>query len=81
MKEETRLLIESGERFLATNYSFEKRCELLKERGDNQTVLTLTTNVGEKQIDIEAFRPKSFVQDTIRTDFSPWQWMYRYDVY
>ena len=39
MKEETRLLIESGERFLATNYSFEKRCELLKERGDNQTVL------------------------------------------
>ena len=49
--------------------------------GDNETVLTLTTNVGEKQIDIEAFRPKSFVQDTIRTDFSPWQWMYRYDVY
>ena len=39
MKEETRLLIESGERFLATNYSFEKRCELLKARGDNQTVL------------------------------------------
>ena len=39
MKEETRLLIESGERFLATNYSFEKRCELLKERGDNRTVL------------------------------------------
>ena len=49
--------------------------------GDNETVLTLTTNVGEKQIDVEAFRPKSFVQDTIRTDFSPWQWMYRYDVY
>ena len=49
--------------------------------GDNETVLTLTTNVGEKQIDVEAYRPKSFVQDTIRTDFSPWQWMYRYDVY
>ena len=41
MKEETRLLIESGERFLATNYSFEKRCELLKARGDNQTVLDM----------------------------------------
>ena len=49
--------------------------------GDNETVLTVTTNVGKKQIDIAAFRPKSFVKDTIRTDFSPWQWMYRYDVY
>ena len=39
MKEETRLLIESGERFLTTNYSFEKRCELLKTREVNQTVL------------------------------------------
>ena len=39
MKEETRLLIESGERFLTNNYSFEKRCELLKTREDNQTVL------------------------------------------
>ena len=37
--------------------------------------------VGEKHINVAAFRPKSFVQDTIRTDFSPWQWMYRYDVY
>ena len=39
MKEETRLLIESGERFLTTSYSFEKRCELLKTREVNQTVL------------------------------------------
>ena len=39
MKEETRLLIESGERFLTTNYSFEKRCELLKAGEENQTVV------------------------------------------
>ena len=39
MKEETRLLIESGERFLTTSYSFEKRCELLKAREESQTVV------------------------------------------
>ena len=39
MKEETRLLIESGERFLTTSYSFEKRCELLKAREECQTVV------------------------------------------
>ena len=39
MKEETRLLIESGERFLLTNYSFEKRRDLLKAREKNQTVV------------------------------------------
>ncbi len=39
MKEETRLLVESGERFLTTNYSFENRRDLLKARAKNQTVV------------------------------------------
>ena len=49
--------------------------------GENEVVLTLNTNVGEKNIDVNAHRPKSFIKDTIRTDFNPWHWMYKYDVY
>ena len=49
--------------------------------GDNEVVLTLNTNVGEKNIDVNAHRTKSFIKDTIRTDFNPWHWMYKYDVY
>ena len=49
--------------------------------GENDVVLTLNTNVGEKNIDVNAHRPKSFIKDTIRTDFNPWHWMYKYDVY
>ena len=49
--------------------------------GDNEVILTLNTNVGEKNIDVNAYRPKSFIKDTIRTDFNPWHWMYKYDVY
>jgi len=49
--------------------------------GENEAKLTLKTNVGEQTIDLEAIRLKSFIQDTIRTDFSPWHWMYQYEVY
>ena len=49
--------------------------------GENEAKIILKTNVGEQTIALEAVRLKSFVQDTIRTDFSPWHWMYKYDVY
>ena len=52
----------------------------LKE-GLNEATLKLKTNVGERIIDVSAFRTKSFKDDTVKVEFSPWHWMYNYSVY
>ena len=49
--------------------------------GNNEAMLKLKSNVGEKTIDVSAFRTKSFVDDTVSIDFTPWHWMYDHRVY
>ena len=49
--------------------------------GNNEAMLKLKSNAGEKTIDVSAFRTKSFVDDTVSIDFSPWHWMYDHIVY
>ena len=49
--------------------------------GNNETMLKLKSNVGEKTIDVSAFRTKSFIDDTVSIDFTPWHWMYDHRVY
>ena len=49
--------------------------------GENEAKITLKTNVGDQIINMHAFRPINFIQDSIRADFSPWHWMYKYEVY
>ena len=49
--------------------------------GNNEGTLKLKSNVGDRTIDISAFRTKNFKQDTVRFQFNPWHWMYNYDVY
>jgi len=49
--------------------------------GNNEAMLKLKSNVGEKTIDVSAYRTKSFVDDTVSIDFSPWHWMYDHIVY
>ena len=50
-------------------------------KGLNEATLKLKTNVGERIIDVSAFRTKSFKDDTVKVEFSPWHWMYNYSVY
>ena len=49
--------------------------------GNNKATLKLSSNVGERTIDVSAFRTKTFKYDTVRAQFNPWHWMYNYDVY
>jgi hypothetical protein len=49
--------------------------------GNNEVMLKLKSNVGEKTIDVSAFRTKSFIDDTVNIDFTPWHWMYDHRVY
>jgi len=49
--------------------------------GNNETMLKLKSSVGEKTIDVSAFRTKSFIDDTVSIDFTPWHWMYDHSVY
>ena len=49
--------------------------------GNNEASLKLKSNVGEKTIDVSAFRTKSFIDDTVNIDFNPWHWMYEHRVY
>ena len=55
------------------------RSRLIK--GLNEATLKLKTNVGERIIDVNAYRTKSFRDDTVKVDFNPWHWMYNYSVY
>ena len=49
--------------------------------GNNEAMLKLKSNVGEKTIDVSAFRTESFIDDTVNIDFTPWHWMYDHRVY
>ena len=51
------------------------------KKGLNEATLKLKTNVGERIIDVSAFRTRSFKDGTVKVDFSPWNWMYNYSVY
>ena len=51
------------------------------KKGLNEATLKLKTNVGERIIDVSAYRTNSFVDDTVKVEFSPWHWMYNYSVY
>ena len=51
------------------------------KKGVNEATLKLKTNAGERIIDVSAFRTKSFKDDTVKVEFSPWHWMYNYSVY
>ena len=45
-------------------------------------VFRLLLNIdGERIIDVSAYRTNSFVDDTVKVEFSPWHWMYNYSVY
>jgi len=49
--------------------------------GNNEATLKLRSSVGERTIDVSAFRTKTFKHDTVKAQFNPWHWMYNYDVY
>ena len=51
------------------------------KKGLNEGALKLKTNVGERIIDVSAFRTKSFKNDSVKVDFSPLHWLYNHSVY
>ena len=48
--------------------------------GINETFLNIKTNAGTKIIKISAYGTANIL-DTLKTDFTPWHWMYDYSVY
>ena len=48
--------------------------------GFNETLLNINTNAGTKVIKVSAYGTAN-VPDTLKTDFTPWHWMYDYSVY
>ena len=49
--------------------------------GNNNATLKISSNVGERTIDVSAFGTEIPKHDTIKSIFDPWRWMYNYDVY
>tara|TARA_B100000073_G_C23740689_1_gene573614 strand:+ start:569 stop:3148 length:2580 start_codon:yes stop_codon:yes gene_type:complete len=48
--------------------------------GLNETFLNIKTNAGTKIIKVSAYGTAN-IPDTLKTDFTPWHWMYDYSVY
>ncbi len=49
--------------------------------GNNNATLKISSNVGERTIDVSAFGTEIPKHDTVKSIFDPWHWMYNYDVY